>query len=561
MMPIPIQGKGLGIAFNLKEDPNLTDDKGNPLKGYAQLKKCLENVDGNGGKLSENDVFYKNRVKEDQYRFFSFEIPGLAIDENKPDVDLHELFFFSPNVDPSGVTNTAHKVDPQPISADSNFQSCFIAEKHSEEGYVVHKNELISEAYDACSKDDLKKMLDAYKSLNSDIAGNLVDAVTLAQRALGFAMEKQLDENLEKMLAKLTEQANALNEVRKDKDTDRPGARRALREYTEVLKELETKVLKPAKEELEILFAEMDKDNLSQERKNDIKERIDRLKEVIKEYGRRKDSTVYGTKHALSLAKKFALETQAEKIMEVVLLSSELGNVKKSRDIPKVSENIRKKVEKFRKTDARRWRDSYERRRDAEDGDYTPSQRAGAQADRYRNRKEQRYKSYMQQEQKYAQFCQPGVFGVQNPVRCKRYMSPQAIERRRQAYINGRKKDYQGELYYRNQAQEFYDIAYKARSEEEGWYDGDGFFDDYGFSDYDGYGNDYFSGGNPFAGPNYNQYQQPFNPAVTQFPQPYNLNGQSRYPAQQQFPQQQFQMMPAQQFPTMQQQQYQVPMR
>lgn len=532
---------GAAVAFKINPSTRFTveeEREGNKvsreLHGYEHLVQCLKGK----GLYEEGKPYPAREVSRADLESRYFNVKPQVQNET---LQSQKLYFMSPNRDPANIS-VAYPSTPEVISP--TYKQCFQGESLSEEGYTIYKNESIAVAYEACSSNDLKKMLAAYRDLDKSLTGNAAGAFQLAHKALQFAIKDQLEQNSKEILEKLENFAE--NELQSAMESLEAGdlkkseARDVLDEYNEILNELNTKVLSRAQDEITYLVEELK--TAKEPRKTEIKERIEELNEEVEKYGKSMGNDDYGHRSATALAKRFGLGSEAIDFQGFALKSLAWGKVDSSSDASKVDEAIRKELKKFKDNKVSRWKQEYRDYEDANDGDFRPARRYGQAAGKYMSRMQMLNQRYMEGERRAMGYCQQGFFGVKNPVRCQREMSPQAQQRRR-AMFDWQMQKYRSEESYYLSRHDYYDqVANQARMRDrQGGFDpfgfggnsGGNFFgsdspspfaDEYGYGGYDpSYGNNQMYGygyGNPYQNQQSNRY-----PA-----------GGSQYPYQQQSP-------------------------
>ena len=484
--------KGLGVAFKLKnEEPK---DK----RGYEQLKKCFQDKG-----IMDGDKFLREKVTEEHLVDFSFDIEVEDIDESS--IEAKKLYFISPDRDPAKLHPTFPHLK---VGIESNdFKKCYSVESHVDGGYAIYKNRKISEAYAACSSNDLKKMLSAYTDLDPSLAGNAKGAFKLAQKALELAMKDQLEENKKEIFKKLKAYKNdELDEAYKSLnkgDLEEEEAEQVVEGYAELLNELDETVINPAIREIEALLKELKGKGVNKKRERQIKKRISALNKIIGEFARHR--TKYGADKAKEIAKKFALIDEGAKDIIGFQLKSEtwakVGKGSGKISPEKAKKRITKKLENFERV-ARKWEKEYDDVQDADSGSFRPAQDARVRAVSYSDRIRNTREDYFAQEKKYSEYCKMGFFGVRNPARCNRMMNPRAIAYRRDNFMRRESRLRRGEDFYYGREHRLRQMAVNARQRDRYERD-DFFFDDFGFSDFD---DPYFMDRNPYDRGGYADY-------------------------------------------------------
>ncbi len=417
-------------------------------KTYGEYISCLRGLDKDGKPIPNAPVYLKTDEQTKEEKIFHDTLAGKDYSSYSYTMDYD--FDKKADVTKSMKLSFGYPVSyanrdgyPTSFGEDKDVALpptlCMNAEKVQPE--ITYLNEgrdvLIQKLVEACKSADSQKIADARKSIgNADALKDIADKLK-SQLDAGYLVAA--GKEMEPVFKRMTEIEDKLGKGRDSmSETD---AKKLVREYADLTKELDTKLISPSIYRVDSLMKQLADMKDEDPRRKAITEEIKKLNEDIGKFAK-KDYTSFSSVY--SMMEKYAINDSAKTIEDIRLKSFYYARVSpvdgdngiKAMTFEQANQKQIAGMQKFDKTLVD-WSDAYQ----VSKGNTYPLQKTERERSTAIDTMNKRWYTYQQNEQKnYQKYCSIGMTGaVTNPVQCQQFLS--GVDSRRNAELKKREKD------------------------------------------------------------------------------------------------------------------------
>lgn len=396
-------------------------------KDYSSYIKCLENK----AVLKDNN-FYPDAVPKEYFSKYSYDL-DFDFDKNKDYKKTITLSYGHPEM------NSDYGISKELIEKDRSGKpqiNCISTAKWHKDVIYINKGQdvIIEELKATCRTGDAQKIAEARKSLgNAEALKDIFEKVNSELEA-GYlvAAEKDVDKiftSMTKVEDKLTADGEAVDEVK---------AKKLVKDYTDLAKNLDRTFLNPAITRLDNLMRKVETMDQDDPHREEIINEIKKINEKIGAFAARKNafSQVY------SAMEKFSINDSAKVIEDIRLKSFYYGKVYPSslgKGALSFDDANIKQVKGLKKFEAtlNDWDDQYQ----VSKGNLYPINKVEKERAATNAKMNKRWADFNQNENvKLQKYCSNGMLGsMKNPTQCKSFQM--GARQRMEKELNNRTKD------------------------------------------------------------------------------------------------------------------------
>lgn len=307
--------------------------------------------------------------------------------------------------------------------------------------YISDEDRLAERAQIACESENYEQIFRELSNLRRSTVGNANELISILESALDAARDKRLEEIYTRLEDIEREFAPTREDIAEGRRTgvSESRARGLANEYSTLLSEVNRILYDPSIQEINRLNNELEGADVSDERRNQIYDRITDLTEQIGRFAR-KDQRNLG--RVFDGLREFGLNREALRIEGFRLKSLHFSRVHPDRNrgragerpitIEQANENVERNIASFETRVLTAWDDEQRVRQ----GDASPIRAIQRQSQQNWQRMQQNYQSFQRREQQEMQrHCASNfIGGVRNPVACQRHMQGQ--QQRQQQFMS-----------------------------------------------------------------------------------------------------------------------------